>query len=110
MICQWSSCDLHDQSFDSVQNNLSMIAKGTNAQWTLNKCSRSDQGVLNDLIDPPNGLIHLSTNANFFHPEGEMAEINERTRISNRNGFFIAFERLLRDRANLLSLNDLRPV
>ena len=66
MIVQWSpQLPRSPQSFDSVQSNLSVITKGsdlsTNAQQTLNKCSRSAQWSYQSLSDlssifqwPPN--------------------------------------------------------
>ena len=111
MIIQWSSqSPWSPRSFDSVQSNLSMIAKesdlSTNAQWTLNECSTNAQWALNDLINLPM-ISQRSFNERTKCPPRRRDgwEINECTRISQRNGFFIAFERLLKDQANFVSLN-----
>ena len=82
-IVQWSPRS--PQSFDSIQNNLSMIAKRSDL-------SKSAQWFLSDLsIFPPRSR--------------DSWEINECTRISPRNSFFVAFERLLRDQAYFWLLN-----
>ena len=78
------------QSFDSVQNNLSMIAKGsdlsTNAQQTLNECS---------MISAISQWSQRSFNKHqIFPPEGDMAERSTRAQGSLTE---MAFSLLLRD-------------
>ena len=99
------------QSLNDHQRNRSLNEGSTNPQWTLNECSMNTQGVLNDLIDFPTISMIFQWILIFFLPQRRDGwEINKRTRISHRNGFFIAVERSLRDRDNFWSPNDLCPV
>ena len=69
------------------------------------RTQRSTQGVLNDLINLPAITQRSFNERQICAPQRRDGwEIIEITRISYRNGFFVAFERLLRDRANLSSL------
>ena len=108
MICQWSSSLLHSrQGFLKVSTKsktISMIAKGSDL-------SMNAQGTLNVLIDFPMISQRSFNERRIFPPQKRNGwQINERTRISHRNSFIVAFERSTRDQANFRSPNDLHPV
>ena len=113
MICQWSSSDLHSRhSLFKVLTQfktISMIAKGsdhsTNTQRMLNECSRSTQGVLSDLIDLPMMSQWSFNQCQFLPPQ---KRDGCRSTSAQGSPTEMAFSLLLRDRANVWSLNG-RP-
>ena len=113
MISQWSSSDIHTRhglrKVLTQFKTISLVQNNCQGKWFLNDCSMNTQGALNDLID----LLMISQrsfNIRQICPTQRRHgwELKERTRISQRNGFCIAFEKSLRDRAYFWSLNG-RP-
>ena len=109
MISQWSSSDLHGHQgllkvILSFQNNLLMIAKGRN----LSERSTNAQGVLKE-CSMISSISQWTPNFSTLK-EGWLRDQTKCTRISHRNGFFIVFERSLRDRAYFWSLNGHPPI
>ena len=90
MVCQWSSSDLHGL-FQSPKKSLN----GCQGKRSLNERSTNAQGVLSDFTDLPM-ISQRSFNECQIYPPWRIDgwEINECTRISHRNSFFVAFERL----------------
>ena len=103
MIIQWSPWSpWSPQSFDSAQNNLNDHQR----KWSLNEHSMNVHWMLKENLTISSSStissILMIFQWSFVEPQicppqrRDGWEINEHTRISPRNGFFIAFERSLR--------------